>query len=120
DLADKARRQTVRQMRPRLAAVGRLVHTGDVGRTAAQDRPRLALGLPRAGVDLLRVVLVHRQRDGADLVADVEDFLPCAPAVRRAEHAALGVWPERRSGCRDERDVGIARMNLERTDLPRI
>src|SRR5262249_25588090 len=103
---------------PVLAAVGRLVHAAFGSGSAADDRPRLALTAPRAGIDLVRVLPVDRDRDDAGLVVDEQDFLPRLAAVRRAVHAALRSPAERLTDGRDVRDVGILRMDLQLPDLP--
>src|SRR5205807_1809717 len=47
--------QAVARMRPVIAAVDRLVHPAFARRAAADDRPRLALRAPGAGIDFVGI-----------------------------------------------------------------
>src|SRR5690606_27151617 len=66
DLADEAPRQTVRELRPGVAAVRGLPEAALF--RATDDRPRLALTAPRRRVDLVRVRRIHREIDEAGRV----------------------------------------------------
>src|SRR5262249_19088891 len=55
NLTDQPFRQTVIQMLPGLAAVRALVYAALRSRASADDRPRLAFGAPRSGVNLIRI-----------------------------------------------------------------
>ena len=74
--ADQIVGQSARRPRPVVAAVDRLVHAAFARRTAADDRPRLALRAPGAGIQLVRVRPVDRDRHGAGLLVDEQDLLP--------------------------------------------
>ena len=78
----------------------------------------LRCAAPRAGVDLVRVRPVDRDRHGAGLVVDEQHLLPRLAAVLRAVDAAIGSPAERIADRRDVRDVGILRMDLQLADLP--
>src|SRR5262245_10761040 len=105
-------------MLPRLAAVRGFVDAALRGRAAADDRPRLAFGAPRSGVNLVRIGRVHRQRHRAGVVVYEEDFQPRLSAVSGAEDAAFGVRAERLPQSRNEGHVGVTRIDAQRTDLP--
>src|SRR5690606_31387332 len=115
DLADKPGRQTVRQLRPVVAAVRRLPQPALFG--AADDRPRLALAAPRGRIDLIRIRGVHREIDEAGRIGDEQDLLPRAAAILRAVNAAIGIGTRRRAQRRDIHEIGILRVRLDRADL---
>ena len=89
-------------------------------RTAARHLPRDAVRLPERGVQDVRVLRVHRQVDRAALVVAVQHLPPRLPAVRRLEHAALGVAPRRVPEGRDVGDVGVLRIDADLRDRLRL
>ena len=117
-LADEIVGEAAARARPVIAAVRGLVDAALGRGAAADDRPRPALRAPCAGVELVRVLPVDRDRDGAGLVVDEQHLLPRLAAVLRPVDAALRPPAERVADRRDVRDVGILRMNFQLPDLP--
>ena len=95
-LAPERRRQALvlRQLGPRLAAVGRLEEPA--AGTAARQRMRRAEDLPEAGVEHVGVLRIHRQIDRPGLVVAEEHAVPRLAAVGRLEDRRVP-----RSGRRD-------------------
>ena len=113
-------RQTSRQLVPSRSAVGRLVDapTGAVGGCVRE--PRWAAGIPEAGIHHARVRRIDDDLDRADVLVLVEDFLPGAAAVARAEQSPLGICGIELTDRRDEDHIGILRMHGDLADVVRI
>src|SRR5690242_7430180 len=107
DLAERAIGQPfgAGDLRPGVAAVAGLPKAG-IG-AAAHERVGVALHLPDAGVENVRVVRVEGEVGGAGTLALVEHLLPARAAIARAEDAALGVGPP---GVAEGGDVGDIRI----------
>src|SRR5439155_6214035 len=112
-LADKFVGQAVARVRPVIAAVDRLVDAAFARRTAAYDRPRLALRAPGAGIHLVGIRPVDRDRRDAGLFVDEQHFLPRLAAVPRPEDAAFGSPTERIALSGHIDDVGILWMDFD-------
>jgi hypothetical protein len=116
DPADHARGQArvTCDLRPRLAAVGGLVHAaaGSAARHLVLD----AIRLPQCGVDHIGIVGVDHDIDGAGARILEQRAFPRLAAVGALENAALlaraVIQPERR----DIDDVGIGRVNADLRD----
>src|SRR5262249_50065920 len=108
----------MRQLCPRIAAVGRLEHPR--AWSAVPQQPRLAVDLPGRAVERIRVVVVDDQVNNAGAVVAKEDFLPHLAAVARAIDAALFVLAERMAERRDINDVRIRGMDAHASDGLRI
>ncbi len=118
DLAHHTLGQAPAQLRPRVAAVGRLV---DAALPASgEDRPRLPLPAPHPGVQLPWVPRVHGERGRAGRVVDREHVLPRRAAILRAEDPALRVLPEGVPQRRDVDQVRVPRVHDDAADLPRL
>ena len=118
DLPEHALRQpaVARDLGPRVAAVGGLEDAAALA--AADELVRAADRLPEGREHDPRVRRVDREVDAAGRCAAGEDFLPGLAAVLRAEDAALGVRAVRVAERRDERGVGIARIDPDLSDVP--
>src|SRR5881296_1196125 len=103
---------------PRVAAVGGLEEPG--AGPAARHVPRPAARLPDRGVQNARVIGVHRDIDGAGRVRAKQDLVPRAAPVFGAEHAPLGVGPERMAEHGDVHEVGVGWMHADCANLARI
>ena len=114
-LADQFGGQTVRDPLPRLAAVGALIETALAG--AADDGPGLALDARHPRVHHVGIARLELNVHGAGAVGDCEDLTPRPSAVRRLEHAALGVGFEGIPVGRDPDDVRVGRVDAHAADL---
>ena len=82
--------------------------------------PRRTPRIPESRVDHARVRRIDHDFDRADVLILVEHFLPALAAVRRAEHAALGVRRVQMPDRRDEHDVRILRIDGDLADVLRV
>ena len=87
---------------------------------AAVESPRLPLPLVHRRVQDLGIARIDHQVGRARVLVQKENLLPCLAAVGRLEHPAFGVRSPQMSRGGDERDIGIARMNGDTTDVMRI
>ena len=117
DLADERRRQAARQLRPRLAAVDRLVDAAFRRGTSGNDVPALPEAAVHAGIELVRVRVVDLDDTAAGLGVDEQRLLPRLAAVSGLVDAALGVRPERRAQRREPDDVGVGRVHDDAANL---
>ena len=117
DLAQDGRGQAVAcDGRPRLAFVGGLVKTA--AGAAALHVPGLPLHLPQRGEHRRGIVGIGRELDRAAQRVLVEHLRPGAPAVGRAEHAALFVRAIDMALCGDQHHIGVARIDHDARDVP--
>ncbi len=100
---------------PCIAAVRALEQAAP--RSAAIHAPRLAADLPEARIQHPRIARVHRQVHRARLVVALQNLLPGRAAVRRPVHAAHLVRPPQVPHRRHVDDVGILRVDPDRTDV---
>ena len=107
-----------RELRPRVAAVGRLEEAA--ARAAARHRVGQPVGLPQRGVEHLRVVAVHHEIDRAGLRVAVQHLLPGLPAVARPEHAALLVRTGHVAERRRVHEVRVRRADDDLRDDLRV
>src|SRR5439155_21568516 len=112
-------RQTVRQLLPIRAAVGRFVQTAPRTIRGRIDAPRRTPGVPKRRIDNQRVVRLEREIDRAYLVALEQHLLPRRAAVARAIDAAIRIRAVDVSERGDEHDVRSARVDDHLADLPR-
>src|SRR5262249_33651346 len=117
-LADEIVWKAAAAARPVIAAVGGLVDAAFGGRPAADDRPPPALGAPGAGIELVRIAPVDRDRDGPGLLVAEQRLLPAPPTAPGPVDAAIRAPAERVAHRRDVGEVRILRVNLQLTDLP--
>src|SRR5690606_20804377 len=97
DLADQIRRKAAGELRPGLAAVGRLVDA-TLGRgTAADDVPSLPECAIHPRIQLVGVLRIDREHASAGFFVHVQRLLPGPAAVSGLEDAPLPVGTERRS-----------------------
>ena len=101
--------QTLRQLRPGIAAVRRLVEAAL--RAAADELPDLTAPLQRGGNDDLRLLRIHRHVGHAGVGVDRQDRLPRLPAVRRLVEAAVTAGRPERADCGHVDDVRVARVD---------
>src|SRR5262252_8891593 len=73
---------------------------------------------PKHGVDMLRIGRVEREVDGARVFVLVENLLPRAPAVERAEDSSLRIGSVGMSQNRGEDAIRVFRVDEERRNLP--
>src|SRR2546430_16620260 len=101
------------------AAVGRLVDStaGAVGGRVSE--PRWAAGIPKSGVNHPRIGRVDDDLDRTDVLVLIEDLLPGATAIARAEHPAVRVRSIEVADCRDEDHVRILRIHSNLADVLR-
>ena len=122
DAADRRRRPaSPGETCPGAAAVGRLVegaprpdHRLEVG------EPGIVAGLPQRGVQDRGVLRIGGEIGAARVLVDEEDLAPGPPAVLGPEEPALAVPAEHVAERRDERDVGILRVDQDAPDRARI
>ena len=103
---------------PRLAAIRGFPQPAS--RTAALQAPRRSTRLPGGGVEHARVARIHAEIHRARAVVHEEHALPRGPAVARAEHAALVIGAEGVAERRHVGDLGIAGIDANAANLPRI
>src|SRR5579871_1424138 len=109
-------RQTAGERMPGIAAIGGLVEA--TVRTAESSvLPGALPRLPENSIDVLRIVRIEGQVDGAGMLVLVEDFLPGLAAVRRAEDTALRVRAVGMPEHGDEESVWVPRIDQDRGDL---
>ena len=135
DAADH-RRQTDRQLLPRLAAVDGLVDAavlaavddllriGHALRVAAADEaPRVADAIPERHVQDFRIRRIHHEAVRAGHLAvrqPVRELVPRLAAVDRLEHAAAADRRPDVAEGRDVRDVLVGRMQANAADVVRV
>ena len=73
--------------------------------------------IPQHAIHDVGVGRIELDLDGARVLVDEEDLLPRAPAVGRAEDAALRVGAVGMSKSRDKDDVGVGWMDDQASDL---
>src|SRR5919106_5256493 len=76
--------------------------------------------MPQAGVERARVVRVDDEVGRAGLGVAVEDALPALAAVRGAEHAPLGIAPERMPHGSHVHSPAVARVDADARDRLRV
>ena len=91
-------------------------HVDAASGAAAQHRPRMHLGLPRAGKHGARVLRVHRETRAAGVLVDEEHAVPVLAAVGRAVDAALLLRRGDAPHDAREDDVGVRRMHEDAAD----
>src|SRR6185312_6113741 len=116
--SEQAIRQSPAKFGPVVATVGALVQTA-VTRTT-DDGPGLALAVPHAGVDDVRVAWLQLEVRGPHAVGNKQHLVPGLATVPRAEDAAFGVVREGVADGRHIDDVGIGRIDVYRGDLARV
>src|SRR5688572_5092059 len=116
DAADHARRQpgVARDLGPRLAAVGRLIHAA--AGAAARHLVFNAIRLPQRGIDHVRIVGVDHDIDGAAARILEQRALPRFAAIGALEHAALFARTVIQTECGDVDDVWIGWMDANLRD----
>ena len=115
DAAQVAIRQALVQSRPRRAAVERAINAASG--SAPVEAPRRAPALVHCREKRIRVARIHDQVDGAGVLIERQDMLPGLPAVRRLEHAPLGVRTPKPAYRGDIHDVRVSRMDADASDV---
>ena len=105
------------QTRPVFTAVNRFPQAAP--RTAAVHAACRAPALIRRCVEDLAVGGVHHQIVRAGVVVDLENLFPAPATIRRLVNAAFTAGAEQIAGCRDEHDVGVARIDDDPVDVLR-
>ena len=120
--ATRERRQAVRELRPRRAAVGRLEETAAIVEFVdLREIPRTVARCPKRRIDDVRVRGIDRDRDSPDVAALVAEHpRERRAAVERAIESAFGVRAERVPDGRDEKTLRIVRVDCDRLDLLRV
>ncbi len=108
------------KLRPRVAAVRRLVEPGAGSVRRRIDAPRRAARLPQRRVDDLGVAGLEREIHRTCVLVLAEDLLPRVAAVLRAIHAAFGVRSVRMAERGDKQQIGIVRIDDDARDLLRV
>ena len=115
DAAQDARGKAVaRHLLPGGAAVTRAIHPA--AGAAALHRPRLAVHLPHASPQHVRIARIHLDVNRAGLLIDEQHALPRLAAVPRAIDTALGIVAEGMAQRRDEHGVRIGRVDHHAAD----
>ena len=98
----------------------RRVRLPETRRVPRRESPRRALHVPQRRVQDARIARIHRDVDRAGGVVDEQHALPRLAAVGRAIDAARRVLAARVAHRRDEHAVGIARVDDDARDVPRV
>src|SRR5256884_440965 len=104
------------QALPRRALVIRTVEA--VFRAAAVERPGRAPAFPHRGKKNVRILRIEDHVDGAGAIVKIENLLPGLAAVARAKNPAIRVGAVGVAERGDKYNIGIRRMNNDRTDVP--
>ena len=116
DAPERSVEDAALQLRPGLAAVGRLedAAAGAAAVEAALRPPPLI----HRRVEDLAVRRIDRDFVRAGVVVDLERLLPGLAAVGRLEDAALAAWSPQAAGRRDKDDIVVARVDDDAVDEP--
>ena len=111
------RRQAAGERLPRRAAVSGLEEAARRADVGVVVFPRALARGPEHGIHRLCVRRIEGEIDGPRVLVFVQHVVKRAPAVRRAEHAALVVRAVRMAERRDEQTIRVLRIDDDGTDL---